>query len=99
MAKYCQLVRKAHQINTKDQRPPPVYANPRFGGAFPPTVANVIQIGNDKGKYPDGKIVSHPEASFEVCQKSDYVGSTEFIIKTIHASDPGTRWLVGTELT
>jgi quinolinate synthase len=51
-----------------------------------------------KAKYPDAKIISHPESSFEVCQKSDYVGSTEFIIKTIAESEPGTRWLVGTEL-
>jgi len=51
-----------------------------------------------KAKYPDGKVVSHPESSFEVCQKSDYVGSTEYIIQTIRDSEPGTRWLVGTEL-
>jgi quinolinate synthase len=51
-----------------------------------------------KKKYPDARIISHPEASFEVCQKSDYVGSTEYIIKTIRDSEPGSRWLVGTEL-
>lgn len=49
-------------------------------------------------KHPDGKVISHPECSFEVCQKSDYVGSTEFIIRTIEQSPPGSRWLVGTEL-
>jgi quinolinate synthase len=43
-------------------------------------------------------VISHPESSFEVCQKSDAVGSTEFIIKTIADSPEGTRWLVGTEL-
>ena len=48
--------------------------------------------------HPQGKVVSHPECSFEVCQKSDYVGSTEFIIKTVAESVPGTNWLVGTEL-
>ncbi|NJO17694.1 MAG: quinolinate synthase NadA [Thioploca sp.] len=48
--------------------------------------------------YPDAKVISHPEASFEVCQKSDEVGSTEYIIKTVNASPPGTRWLIGTEL-
>ncbi|WJW74965.1 quinolinate synthase NadA [Thiohalobacter sp. IOR34] len=51
-----------------------------------------------KARYPEAKVVSHPEASFEVCQKSDYVGSTEFIIRTVRDSAPGTRWLVGTEL-
>jgi quinolinate synthase len=33
-----------------------------------------------------------------VCKLSDHVGSTEFIIKTVKAGAPGTRWLVGTEL-
>ena len=51
-----------------------------------------------RNSHPQGKVVSHPECSFEVCQKSDYVGSTEFIIKTVAESAPGTHWLVGTEL-
>jgi quinolinate synthase len=55
-------------------------------------------IDQFKAKYPDAKVISHPESSFEVCRKSDYVGSTEYIIKTIAESAPGTRWLVGTEL-
>ncbi len=56
------------------------------------------QIENFRSEMPDGKVISHPEASFEVCQLSDYVGSTEFIIKTITDSEPGSQWLVGTEL-
>jgi quinolinate synthase len=48
--------------------------------------------------YPEAKIISHPESSFEVCQKSDAVGSTEMIIRTIADSASGSRWLVGTEL-
>jgi quinolinate synthase len=55
-------------------------------------------IDQFRATYPDSKVVSHPECSFEVCQKSDEVGSTESIIKTIKASPPGTRWLVGTEV-
>ena len=55
-------------------------------------------IDRFKEKYPDAKIISHPESSFEVCQKSDYVGSTEYIIRTIAEAEPNTRWLVGTEL-
>jgi quinolinate synthase len=43
-------------------------------------------------------VISHPECNFEVCKLSDYVGSTDFIIKTITESKPNTRWLVGTEL-
>ena len=55
-------------------------------------------IDRFRTKYPEGRVISHPEASFEVCQKSDQVGSTEFIINTIRDSEPGSRWLVGTEL-
>ena len=51
-----------------------------------------------RAKYPEGKVIAHPECMFEVCEKSDYVGSTEFIIKTVDDSAPGARWLVGTEL-
>lgn len=51
-----------------------------------------------RAQHPDGKVISHPECSFEVCQKSDHVGSTDFIIRTVEASAPGTHWLVGTEL-
>jgi quinolinate synthase len=55
-------------------------------------------IDDFKARYPDTRVISHPECSFEVCQKSDYVGSTETIVKTIAEAEPGSRWLVGTEL-
>jgi quinolinate synthase len=56
------------------------------------------QIDNFKQKYPETMIISHPESPFEVCQKSDYIGSTEYIINTIAEAEAGTRWLVATEL-
>ncbi len=49
-------------------------------------------------QHPEGRVISHPENAFEVCQASDVVGSTETILKTVRASEPGTHWLVGTEL-
>lgn len=49
-------------------------------------------------QYPDTQVISHPEACFEVCQKSHYIGSTEFILKTVREAAPNTRWLVATEL-
>ncbi|SCZ50154.1 quinolinate synthase NadA [Thiohalomonas denitrificans] len=55
-------------------------------------------IDRFKERFPETKVISHPESSFEVCQKSDHVGSTEVIIRTVRDSEPGTRWLVGTEL-
>ena len=51
-----------------------------------------------RAQYPEGKVIAHPECNFEVCAASDYVGSTELIVKTIKEAAPGTRWLVGTEL-
>ena len=47
---------------------------------------------------PDGLVISHPECCEAVCELSDYVGSTETIIKTIAAAPANTKWLVGTEL-
>lgn len=55
-------------------------------------------IDKFREQYPEGLVISHPENAFEVCQKSDYVGSTETILKHVRASEPGTHWLVGTEL-
>ncbi|MBT6391809.1 MAG: quinolinate synthase NadA, partial [Nitrosomonadales bacterium] len=49
-------------------------------------------------KHPEGFVISHPESPFEVCLNSDFVGSTEFILNTIKNADPGSKWLVGTEL-
>lgn len=49
-------------------------------------------------QHPEGFVISHPESNLEVCLNSDYVGSTEYIIKTIQAAPANTQWLVGTEL-
>ncbi|THF63817.1 quinolinate synthase NadA [Pseudothauera nasutitermitis] len=49
-------------------------------------------------QHPDGFVISHPESNLDVCIHSDYVGSTEYILKTITAAPPNTHWLVGTEL-
>ena len=51
-----------------------------------------------RNQYPGGTVISHPECSYEVCKASDYVGSTEYIIRTIAEAKSDTRWLVGTEL-
>lgn len=56
---------------------------------------DIIKFRNE---HPEGKVIAHPECCFEVCSLSDYVGSTEFILRTVTESAPGTRWLVGTEL-
>lgn len=56
------------------------------------------QIDNFLARYPETQVIVHPETCFEVCQKADYVGSTQSILKTIRGAPPDTRWLVATEL-
>jgi quinolinate synthase len=55
-------------------------------------------VDQRRTKIPGVKVIVHPECRFEVAQKSDAIGSTEGIIRTVKDSAPGTRWAVGTEL-
>jgi quinolinate synthase len=48
-------------------------------------------------REPGINIIVHPECSFDVVQKADSAGSTQFIINTIKKAEPGTKWAVGTE--
>ncbi len=56
------------------------------------------QIEKFRREVPNGHVISHPENSYEVCQASDYVGSTEYILRVVRAAEAGSHWLVGTEL-
>ncbi len=47
---------------------------------------------------PDYKILVHPECKWDVVQKADLSGSTEFIIRTVRESPPGGKWAIGTEV-
>ena len=47
---------------------------------------------------PDYKILVHPECMWEVVQRADLAGSTEFIIKTVGESPAGSKWAIGTEI-
>ena len=49
-------------------------------------------------EVPGISILVHPECRHEVVTKADLVGSTEFIISTIEAAEPGSSWAIGTEL-
>ena len=55
-------------------------------------------IAKFRERVPGGRVISHPENDLAVCEASDEVGSTEFILRTVRGSTPGTHWLVGTEL-
>lgn len=49
-------------------------------------------------RVPGVNILVHPEVRYEVARQADYIGSTEYIIKTIEAAEPGSKWAIGTEL-
>lgn len=51
-----------------------------------------------RAEVPGIKVLVHPECIYEVVQKSDLNGSTEFIIKTLEAAEPGSKWAIGTEV-
>ncbi len=58
----------------------------------------VEQIEQARRDDPDVKVIVHPESQFEVCNLADQLGSTDQIIRTIEAADPGSSWCVGTEI-
>ena len=43
-------------------------------------------------------VLVHPECRHDVVRNADYVGSTEYIIKTMESGSLGSSWAVGTEL-
>lgn len=49
-------------------------------------------------KYPEGRVVVHPECSEEVVALSDAVGSTGYIVKYVQDAAPGSTTIVGTEI-
>ncbi|EPY12930.1 MULTISPECIES: quinolinate synthase NadA [Paenibacillus] len=59
------------------------------------TVDNIRSV---RERDPEIQIIVHPECSREVVALSDYAGSTKYIIDTINAAEPGTKWAVGTEM-
>ena len=56
---------------------------------------NVAEV---RRRIPDVSVLVHPECRHEVVLAADYVGSTEYIIKTVDAAPTGSSWAVGTEL-
>jgi len=56
------------------------------------------QIEATRKQYPGVRVIVHPEVPWDVVQASDDSGSTEYIIKTVKNSPPGSVWAVGTEV-
>ena len=57
------------------------------------------QIEAARERFPDVKIIAHPECTMEVVQAADMDGSTEFIRKVIGEAPAGSVWGVGTEIS
>ncbi len=55
-------------------------------------------VDNLRLKEPDRNILVHPECTYEVVSASDFAGSTKYIIDMIEASEPGSKWAIGTEM-
>jgi quinolinate synthase len=55
-------------------------------------------VADVRERIPGVNVLVHPECKHEVVTQADYVGSTEYIIKTIAAAPAGSAWAVGTEL-
>ena len=59
------------------------------------TLQNIADV---RKRVPGVQVLVHPECQHDVVSHADVVGSTEFIIKTIQGSAPGSKWAIGTEL-
>ena len=55
-------------------------------------------VDEARERIPGVTVLVHPECTYEVVDKADLVGSTEFIIKAIADAPPGSAWVIGTEL-
>jgi quinolinate synthase len=55
-------------------------------------------VNQIRERVPGVNVLVHPECRHEVVTAADYVGSTEYIIKTLEAAPAGSKWAVGTEL-
>ncbi len=51
-----------------------------------------------RNNHPDIKVLAHPECSREVCERSDFVGSTEAIIQYVEQAPSGSKFAIATEL-
>jgi quinolinate synthase len=51
-----------------------------------------------RAKFPDVKVMVHPECRFEVVQNADLAGSTAYIVEQVRKAPPGTTWAIGTEV-
>ena len=59
------------------------------------TVDHILRA---RRRYPDGKIVVHPECVEDVVNLADYNGSTAFIVRFVEEAPAGSTTVIGTEI-
>jgi quinolinate synthase len=55
-------------------------------------------VADVRERIPGVQVLVHPECTYEVAMAADLIGSTDFIIRTLEAAPPGSKWAIGTEL-
>ncbi len=55
-------------------------------------------VDHVRAKYPEMKVIVHPECRWEVCQKADDTGSTDKLRKLVRESAAGSSFAIGTEI-
>ncbi len=58
----------------------------------------VEHVRKMREKFPEAKLVVHPECTQEVVAMADAVGSTSFIVKYVKEALPDTTIIIGTEI-
>jgi len=59
---------------------------------------NMSQIEEARRRYPDLRVVVHPECTREVVEAADLDGSTEFIVRAVTQAPAGSVFAIGTEI-
>jgi quinolinate synthase len=55
-------------------------------------------VDDVRARIPGVNVLVHPECTYEVVTRADFVGSTEYIIAMLDAAPAGSAWAIGTEL-
>ncbi|UOF92890.1 quinolinate synthase NadA [Fodinisporobacter ferrooxydans] len=56
-----------------------------------------VHVQEVREKYPDIRVIVHPECPYETVRLADANGSTNYIIQQIERAPAGTKWAIGTE--
>jgi quinolinate synthase len=56
------------------------------------------QIAEARARYPDVRVIVHPECTREVVDAADDFGSTEKIVRVVQEAPSGSIFAVGTEI-